>query len=446
MNFEQLGIQKEIVQALQYDGISEATQIQEKAIPIILSGKDLIGRSKTGSGKTAAFGVPSLQQIKPNQGIQLLVIAPIRELVVQIAQELQKWSKNLNLHITSVYGGVSLQPQIEQMARAEVVVGTPGRLLDHLEHNTADFSKLKCVVLDEADKMVEMGFIEDIDYIMSALPEHRQILLFGATISTEINRLKQKYMHDAVDVEAETHVQEDFLQQFYYTVPMHQKFSLLVHLLKKENAEQAIIFCSARSTVELLTRNLRLQGIKAEMIHGKLSQNRRLQVIENFHKAGQGILVASAVAARGIHIDGLSHVFNYDLSQDPQEYVHRVGRTARAGEKGKAITLLSEKDYEVFREILSRYQVPAQELPLESFPKLPFDARREDSFRRPRFGGDRGFSGNRNAFASRGGSGSGYSGGRNSSFSERRGDGSYGINSNQGRGGRTLPSAPGWRK
>ncbi len=433
MNFTELGIQQPLVKALAEQGINEPTAIQQKAIPEILVGKDIIAKSKTGSGKTAAFGVPALQNITAHQGVQLLIIAPTRELVVQIAEELQKFSKYLGLGITPVYGGVSYAPQEEGMARSEIVVSTPGRLLDHLNQRSLSLDKLKCVVLDEADKMVEMGFIEDIEAIFSYLPAQRQILLFGATISDEIDQLKNKFMHDSVSVEAEMQVEQEFLQQYFYTLRPQEKFSLLVHLLKQEQIQQAIIFCSARSTVELVTRNLRMQGIKADMLHGKLSQTRRLQVIRHFHESGQGVLVASAVAARGLHIDGVSHVFNYDLSQDPQEYIHRVGRTARAGEKGKAITLLSERDFEVFRDILSRYRLPVEELPLGNFPRLPFDARQERPFQR--FGSNR-FEGPRASSF----------GNRSSSFGERRSGSYHRGEENYGRSGRTLPSAPGWRK
>ncbi len=379
MSFETLQVKPEIVKALQELGITSPTLIQEKAIPPVLAGKDLIGMSKTGSGKTAAFGIPILQTIESRKGLQVLIMAPTRELAVQIGQELQKFSKYMRCSIATVFGGVSINPQIEQIARADIVVGTPGRLKDHLQRRTLDLSHLRCVVLDEADKMVEMGFIEDIRDILDHTPEYRQVLLFGATISSEIDSLKKHYMHDPVVAEAEAQVKEDLLEQFYYNVEPQQKFSLLVHLLKKENTRRVIIFCSARSTVEILTRNLRDQGIHADMIHGKLSQNRRLQVIERFNHGRQDVLVASAVAARGLDIKEVTHVFNYDLSQDPQEYIHRIGRTARAGESGKAITLLTHRDFDAFREILNRYRVNVEELPLEDFPRLRFNMRSAES-------------------------------------------------------------------
>ena len=410
MIFESLNVKQELVRGLSEIGVKEPTEIQEKTIPLIKEGKDVIGISKTGSGKTIAFGVPILENIQHGQGVQYLIIAPVRELAVQISKELRKFGKYVKFSVATVYGGVSINPQIEAIARADIIVSTPGRLLDHLENFDLKLDKIKCVVLDEADKMVEMGFIEDIRKILNETPNNRQVLLFGATISNEIDELKQEYMHNPETAQAEPHVDEEYLEQYYYDVKQFEKFSLLVHLLKKEQKDLAIVFCSARSTVEMVTKNLRDNGIKVDMIHGKLSQNRRLKVIENFHKGRPNILVASAVAARGLDIKDVSHIFNYDLSQDAQEYVHRVGRTARAGKTGKAITLLSERDHDVFREILSRYPVKVEQLPLEDFEKLRFNAGR-------RFGGgDR--SGGRGGFGNRGSS-RGYQGHRPRSYGGR---------------------------
>ena len=392
MIFEELNINKELVRGLNEMGLTEPTEIQVKAIPLIKQGKDVISISKTGSGKTAAFGVPILENIKHGQGVQYLVVVPVRELAVQISKELKKFGKHIRFSAATVYGGVSINPQIEAIERADIVVGTPGRLLDHLENHKLDLSRIKCVVLDEADKMVEMGFINDIRRILNKTPKNRQMLLFGATLSNEIEILKREYMHQPLTARTESHVGEEYLEQYYYDVKQHEKFSLLVHLLKKEEKDLAIIFCSTRSTVEAITKNLRENGIKVDMIHGKLTQNRRLRVIENFHKGMPNVLVASAVAARGLDIKDVTHIFNYDLSQDAQEYIHRVGRTARAGKSGKAITLLSERDHDVFREILSRYPVNVKQLPLEDFERLKFNAGNRGSFRgRGRFGSRGGF-------------------------------------------------------
>lgn len=407
MTFKLLNINSDIVRSLDEQGLTKPTPIQEKAIPLIMSGKDIIGISKTGSGKTAAFGIPVLEKVVPGKGLQVLIMAPTRELACQISQELNKFGKYLRCSITTVYGGVAIQPQMDKIARADIVVGTPGRLLDHLQRNTLNLSLLKCFVLDEADKMVEMGFIEDIRKILDCTKKDKQMLLFGATISEEIEYLKRNYMNKPETARADTHLKEEFLKQYYYNVEPHEKFSLLVHALKKEDTGRVIIFCSTRSTVEILTKNLNFQGITAEMIHGKLNQNRRLRVMNNFNKGNPNILVASAVAARGIDIKDVTHIFNYDLSKDPQEYIHRIGRTARAGALGKAITLLSPRDHEAFNSILNMHNVNVELLQLEEFPRLHFKTGvtqsrfsgngfgRNSSYRshRPRYNGQRSYSG-----------------------------------------------------
>ena len=268
--------------------------------------------------------------------------------------------------------------------------------------------------------MVEMGFIEDIEQILSQTPQGRQILLFGATISSEIEHIKNAHMNNPVVAEADKHVKQKYLEQYYYNIPHNQKFSLLVHLLKTEATDRVMIFCSSRSTVEMLTPNLRANGIKAEMIHGKMSQNKRLNTIERFNKDKLNVLVASAVAARGLDIKGVTHVFNYDLSKDPQEYVHRIGRTARAGEQGKAITLLSDRDYDVFNHIFDRYDLEINEIEAPEFPKLRFDARmrQERSGFRRNYSGHRDIRGHRTQHGHH--AGRGY-GGRN----QRRGSGQH---------------------
>jgi len=410
MNFEDLKVKPEIVTALTEMGIVTPTQIQEQAIPFIKEGRDVIGKSKTGSGKTAAFGVPILEKIVPGKGIQTLILAPTRELAVQIAKEMQKFGKNVRFSIATVYGGVSISPQIDELRRADIVVATPGRLLDHVNRHTINLTKVNCFVLDEADKMVEMGFIEDVTLIIDRTPKDRQILLFGATLSDEIRRLQQKYMKNPAVAKAEEHVEEDYLEQFYYNVQPSEKFSLLIHLLKKREVFRAIIFCSARSTVELVARNLHAQGIKSEMIHGKLSQNKRLSVIENLNKGKTDVIVASAVAARGLDIKDVTHVINYDLSKDPQEYIHRIGRTARAGESGKAITLLSQRDHDAFSAITRKYPVNIQLLPKEAFPQIGFKAREQSGF--SRFGRNEGYGRSES-------SGYGRSYGRNDGFRGR---------------------------
>ena len=385
-SFNELGVNSDIVRALSKCGITEPTDIQEQAIPIIKSGKDIIGKSKTGSGKTAAFGIPLINKVIPNKGVQALILAPTRELAVQISRELGKFGKYSKIGIATVYGGVSLRPQIRDIAKAEIVVSTPGRLLDHLQQRNIDLSKLTHFVLDEADRLVDMGFIRDIERILSYTPKRKQMVLFGATISQEISRIKQRHMHTPVVAESEVHVAEEYLEQYYYNVQKQEKFSLLVHLLANEDTDQAIVFCSNRHTVEKVSKNLRKQGVKIGMIHGRLTQNKRLRIIGQFNNGRTELLVASPVVARGIDIKSVSHIFNYDLSDDPQEYIHRVGRTARGGSTGKAITLLSNQDHDIFRQILNNYDINIKELTSDKFPKLKFDVSGASGNRSPRPG------------------------------------------------------------
>jgi superfamily II DNA/RNA helicase len=399
MKFDELNLDANIVKALHEEGIDEPTKIQELAIPSILEGRDVIGKSYTGSGKTVAFGVPIVEKTNPGSGLKTVILAPVRELAVQISNELKKFSKYKKCSIAVVYGGVGMDNQIRDMAKADILVATPGRILDHLQRGNVDFSKVEHFVLDEADKMVEMGFIEDVERIMSEAPDTRQIILFGATISGEIEDIQKKHMKNPAVAEADKHVKQEFLEQFYYNIPHNQKFSLLAHLLNEEETDRVMIFCSARSTVELLTNNLKNNGVKAEMIHGKMTQNKRLQVIDRFNDEKLKVLVASAVAARGLDIRNVTHVFNYDLSPDPQEYIHRIGRTARAGEKGKAITLLSEKDYDTFNQIFDRFKLEINELTVPEFKKLRFETRpprRDDHNGGRRFSGRRNLDGHRN--------------------------------------------------
>jgi len=374
MKFENIGINKEVVKALKEMGIEEPTDIQEKTIPEILKGNDIIGISKTGSGKTFAFGTPVLDKIKNGQGIQLLVVVPVRELAEQVAKELRKCSKYLNPTIAVIYGGVSMDPQQHNLRKADIIVGTPGRLVDHLNRRNLNLSKIKVVVLDEADKMATMGFIEDVEELLRATPKSRQTLLFGATISEEIAKLRDRYMNKPQVIKSAAHVDETLLNQYYYDVEQKEKFSLLVHLIKKEKPKLGIVFCSTRRNTEVVAKNLQKYDIEAREVHGKMGQASRTKVIEGFHKGKPHILVATAVAARGLDIKNVTHVFNYDIPRNAEEYIHQVGRTARAGVTGKAISLLTQMDHANFSAVLRRYPVKVTKLPIEEFEKIKFDS------------------------------------------------------------------------
>ncbi len=392
MNFHELLVQKEIVQALEEQAIVEPTEIQAKTLPDALQGKDVIGISKTGSGKTLTFAIPMLQRLLPGKGLQGLVLVPVRELAEQVGKEIKKLAKYKNFNLAIIYGGVSLMPQSDALRRADIIVATPGRMLDHMERGNVNLSRVTFVVLDEADKMASMGFIEDVEKIISKTSKQRQTLLFGATISEEIARLKSRYMNNPITIKANAHVDTHLLNQFYYDLDMREKFSFLVHLLKKETPQRALVFCSTRHMADSLTKNLQNQKMDAQVIHGGVSQPSRLRTLEGFHKGRPIILVATAVAARGLDIKGVTHVFNYDLPKDPEEYVHQVGRTARAGASGKAITLLAQPDYDKFSKILQRFPVKVEKLQKEEFVQVMFEAgrrrfesndhRRHDRFQR----------------------------------------------------------------
>jgi ATP-dependent RNA helicase DeaD len=348
-HFRKLEINDNILKSIEEHGFTIPSEIQEKTIPLVLNGKDVIAGASTGSGKTLAFGSAIIQNSRKNGGIQALVMTPTRELAEQVSKALAKFSKYNPLKIISVYGGVSINPQIEDLERADVVVGTPGRILDHLSRNTIDLSKVKILVLDEADRMLDMGFKDDVEQIINCVPKDRQTLLFSATISSDITHLARRYMRDPVEISAESYVDPSKLSQVYYDVDDKLKYSLLVQLIKQENPKLAMIFCNTRKNVDFVSNNLKLSGINALPIHGGFSQDKRNRVLASFHDSKINILVCTDVAARGLDIKGVSHVFNYDIPADSKEYIHRIGRTARAGTDGKVINILASRDYENFR-------------------------------------------------------------------------------------------------
>jgi len=365
-------------------GFEEMTDIQKKSIPLIQEGRDVIGQSQTGSGKTAAFGFPMLEKVQHNSGIQSLVLVPTRELCEQVTSELRKFAKYKRTSIISVYGGVSINPQIDNLRYADIVVGTPGRMLDHLQRGTINLRKVKILVLDEADKMFEMGFIDDVKKIISQVPRERQTLLFSATISHQVHDIVNNYMRNPAKIKVQSYVEQDKMAQYFYQINSRDKFSLLIHILKNEAPKLAIIFCATRKRVDVVETNLNRNGIKCISLHGGLSQNRRKKSLDMFHKNEASILVASDVAARGLDIKNVSHIINYDSPKTSKEYIHRIGRTARAGEEGKVISLLSEQDHDNFRNVLEDRSLVIEQLKLPEFQRVPFAATIRDSYSRTR--------------------------------------------------------------
>jgi ATP-dependent RNA helicase DeaD len=351
MEFKKLGIPEYIQKNLEFDA---PTNIQKRTIPLVLAGKDVIAGSETGSGKTLAFGVGVLRAEK-GKGIQSLVLTPTRELAEQIAKELDKFSAN-TLNIITVYGGVSIENQIMKLRTADIVVATPGRVLDHLQRGTMNLGRVKILVLDEADRMLDMGFIEDVEKIIKQCPAKRQTLLFSATIPDELARLAHRYMRHPARVYAGRQVDPKKLKQVYYDVDEGIKLSLLVHLLKKDKGI-AMVFCNSRHTVDFVAGNLQKAGVNAEPIHGGYTQDKRNKQLEAFHAKKSHVLVCTDVAARGLDIKDVSHVYNYDIPKEAKQYIHRIGRTARAGKNGKAVNLLSKKDHDNFSRIIRDYGV-----------------------------------------------------------------------------------------
>ena len=388
--FDQLGLSEQLLHLLESSGIREPSEIQEKAIPLVLQGLDVIGGSATGSGKTLAFGAGLIDRTEKEKGLQVLILTPTRELAEQIGKVLGKFSRFKKLNVAMVYGGVAIEPQMREISLAEIVVGTPGRILDHLERGTIDFRKLKTLVLDEADRMLDMGFIEDVEKIIYQCPPERQTLLFSATISVDIDEIAKRHMKNPVKVSAEDYVDPEKLKQFYYDVDPRQKFSLLVHLLRKESSGLVMVFCNTRRNTEFIANNLNNLRINALGIHGGLAQNKRDKVMKSFHEKNVYVLVCTDVAARGLDIKGVSHVYNYDIPKTSKEYIHRVGRTARAGAEGMAVSIVSNRDYENFRAVMQDEEIKITPMDVPKFEQVrvrkEFDRRGSRNGSRGRFG------------------------------------------------------------
>ena len=348
--FEELGISSETLRSLKRMGFEEATPIQSETIPMGLAKKDLIGQAQTGTGKTTAFGVPMIDQIDYKQDIiQGIIIAPTRELAIQVSEELYKIGYGKRARVLAIFGGQDINRQIRALKRPpHIIVGTPGRLLDHINRKTMHLDHVQTVVLDEADEMLNMGFIEDIEAILAQIPNERQTLLFSATMPKPIQRIAERFMKEPEVIRVKTkEVTVSSIEQFYIEVQEKSKFDVLTRLLDIQAPELSIIFGRTKRRVDELSEALNLRGYNAEGIHGDLSQAKRMSVLRKFKEGAIDVLVATDVAARGLDISGVTHVYNFDIPQDPESYVHRIGRTGRAGKTGVAMTLITprEKSY-----------------------------------------------------------------------------------------------------
>lgn len=353
--FANLPLSKELLKAVEDLGFEKASPIQAQAIPHILEGKDVLGQSQTGTGKTAAFGLPILEKIDPTKRkLQALIMCPTRELALQVAEEFGKLAKyKRNIHVVPVYGGQPIDRQIRSLREgAHIIIGTPGRIMDHMDRGTISLETIEMVVLDEVDKMLDMGFRDDIEQILSTSPKDRQTIFFSATVPTEIKRLIKKYQVDPVNVTIEHKtLTVPSIDQVYFEVRNQMKLELLTRLIDLNNIRLAVVFCNTKRMVDELVAELQSRGYFADGLHGDLKQVMRDRVMKKFRTGAVEILVATDVAARGIDVDDVEAVFNYDLPQDEEDYVHRIGRTGRAGKKGKAFSFISGRDMYKLRDI-----------------------------------------------------------------------------------------------
>lgn len=381
-DFGGLGISDEVLQAVREVGYEQPTSVQHQAIPALLAGRDLIAQSQTGTGKTAAFAIPLIQCVDPQvRAVQAIVLAPTRELAVQVAETIHKLGKYRQVIDLPIYGGQPIERQLRALQRGvQVVVGTPGRVMDHMRRGTLQLDRVRMVVLDEADQMLDMGFIEDIQFILEEIPEERQIALFSATLPAPIRALAKKYLHDPVSIAvAKERVTVPEVTQQYAEVTRQQKLEALTRIIDMEVPESAMVFVRTKREADELGESLIGRGYAAEVIHGDLSQAQRERAIAGFRDGRADLLVATDVAARGLDIPDVSHVINYDIPLDPEGYVHRIGRTARAGKSGTAITFVTPRERGLLRTIERLIGVRLQRITIPSPSDIA--ARRAQRFR-----------------------------------------------------------------
>ncbi len=366
--FAEFGLEPKVLQAITELGFEEATPIQEQSIPLALTGSDLIGQAQTGTGKTAAFGIPLISKInREDEKILALIMAPTRELAIQVSEEIGKLSRFKGLRSLAIYGGQDIGRQIRGLKKKpQIIIGTPGRLLDHINRKTIRLDDVQTVVLDEADEMLDMGFMEDIQTILKLVPEERQTMLFSATMPPNIQRLAQQFLNNPQHVSViPKQISAPLIDQAYVEVPERQKFEALSRLIDMESPELAIVFGRTKRRVDELAEALQKRGYSADGLHGDLSQNQRDAVMRKFRDGSIDVLVATDVAARGLDVSGVTHVINFDLPQDPESYVHRIGRTGRAGKEGTAWSFVTprEMDHLHLIERVTRHRITRKPLP-----------------------------------------------------------------------------------
>lgn len=369
VRFEEMGLSEEIQKAVRYMGFEEASPIQAKAIPAMISGIDLIGQAQTGTGKTAAFGIPILEKVDPKlKKLQAIVLCPTRELAIQVADEIRNLSRYMHgIKVLPIYGGQDIVKQIRSLkSGTQIVIGTPGRVMDHMRRKTMKLDFVHTVVLDEADEMLNMGFREDIEFVLSGVPEERQTVLFSATMPKPIMEITKKFQNNAKVIKVtKKELTVPNIEQYYYDVKPKKKEEVLSRLLDIYSPRLSVVFCNTKKQVDLLVNALLGRGYFAAGLHGDMKQEQRDRVMQGFRTGKTEILVATDVAARGIDVDEVEAVFNYDLPQDDEYYVHRIGRTGRAGREGRAFSFVSGKEVYKLKEIqiYCKTKIYAQKVP-----------------------------------------------------------------------------------
>jgi ATP-dependent RNA helicase RhlE len=417
MLFNQLGLSAELLRAVDKKGYSEATPIQQQAIPHILEGHDILAGAQTGTGKTAGFTLPLLQRLQfgkiNRRRIRALVLTPTRELAAQVGESVRDYGRYLPFKTAVIYGGVSINTQISTLRKGvDVVVATPGRLLDHMQQGTIDLSAVEVLVLDEADRMLDMGFIRDIRKVLKVLPKERQNLLFSATFSNDIRRLAANTLNSPAEFQVTPENSTvDRVSQIVYPVDKSRKRELLSHRIGKENWQQVLVFTRTKHGANRLATQLESDGISATAIHGNKSQSARTRALQDFKSGTVRVLVATDIAARGLDINRLPHVVNYELPHVPEDYVHRIGRTARAGHEGHAISLVCVDELSLLRDIekllgaqIDKEIVPGYEVdprvkaePIQNGRSQRSNRSRNNSAKKNRSGPPKAHSGNRNS-------------------------------------------------
>jgi ATP-dependent RNA helicase RhlE len=373
MSFDNLGLSAELLRAVSEQGYDEPTAIQKQAIPVVLQGRDIMAGAQTGTGKTAGFTLPLLQRLSETESpgrkyVRALVLAPTRELAAQVGASIETYGRHLPFRSAVIFGGVKINPQIEKLRRGvDVMVATPGRLLDHMQRKTVDLSRVEILVLDEADRMLDMGFIHDIRRVMKALPpkSERQSLLFSATFSKEIRELSGQFLQSPVRLEVTPrNSTAELVRQLIHPVEKSRKREMLSHLIGSGYWKQVLVFMRTKHGANRLARQLEQDGLSATAIHGNKSQGARTRALADFKSGAVRVLVATDIAARGLDIDQLPHVVNFELPNVPEDYVHRIGRTGRAGKEGTAVSLVSPDERPLLRDIekLLQREIPSQVL------------------------------------------------------------------------------------